>query len=445
MELRKFESLFPERSRYEEIARLSDAIRKGSVCQIIGMEGVGRTVLLGLLAYNRGVRTLHFGEDEAKYHFVYTDFAFGKPEDLKGWVLSVFASLVRSIEEREVLGVSEQVRRLFEDATSSGDVIRLLHGFQSALDVLVLTKQMRVVFLLDSFEVYAPFADRVFFDTLRSLRDRYRYDLSVVVSSSRSVVSIVEGELASLASDLFSSHTFSLSLHDEVSFDFVTGYVAERLGKVLSRAQRDRVKSITGGHLKLVKVVVEEMDEKVESPVLVKNSSVAAVCEEIWGGLYPREQLFLKNLASGGEFDVTGASVQYLRDVSLLSDTGIFCIPLFRDFVLGKMDEVVSDEFVLDTRTGEIRKGDDVVSDHLTRSEYALLKYFISRDGEVVLRDDVISVVFGDVKASRGVSDEAVDQLIFRLRKKIEDDPEKPYHIQTVKGRGFVFRAKHYR
>ena len=42
-------------------------------------------------------------------------------------------------------------------------------------------------------------------------------------------------------------------------------------------------------------------------------------------------------------------------------------------------------------------------------------------------------------KTTEGVTDQALDQLIFRLRKKIEDDPNNPEFIQTIKGRGLKF------
>ncbi|HEX7042540.1 MAG TPA: helix-turn-helix domain-containing protein, partial [Patescibacteria group bacterium] len=59
----------------------------------------------------------------------------------------------------------------------------------------------------------------------------------------------------------------------------------------------------------------------------------------------------------------------------------------------------------------------------------------------VVDREQIIQAVWTDSKTYAGVSDQAVDQLIFRLRKKIEDDPNNPTHIQTVKGRGIKFSA----
>jgi DNA-binding winged helix-turn-helix (wHTH) protein len=57
-------------------------------------------------------------------------------------------------------------------------------------------------------------------------------------------------------------------------------------------------------------------------------------------------------------------------------------------------------------------------------------------DGAVVMRDDIVRHVWPDAE-SAGVSEDAVDALVRRLRMRIADiDPEAGY-IVTVRGHGF--------
>ena len=49
----------------------------------------------------------------------------------------------------------------------------------------------------------------------------------------------------------------------------------------------------------------------------------------------------------------------------------------------------------------------------------------------------MVNAVWGDLASTQGVTDQALDQLIFRLRKKIENNPNQPRHLLTIKGRGF--------
>ncbi len=81
------------------------------------------------------------------------------------------------------------------------------------------------------------------------------------------------------------------------------------------------------------------------------------------------------------------------------------------------------------------------MSDSLTKSEFRLLRHFLEHPDAIIDREDVISVVWKDTASTEGVTDQAVDQLVFRLRRKIEDDPNSPEHIHTVKGRGFKFTS----
>ena len=91
------------------------------------------------------------------------------------------------------------------------------------------------------------------------------------------------------------------------------------------------------------------------------------------------------------------------------------------------------------SETGEILKGETVLSDKLTSLEYRLLKFMLENKNRVLGKEEIINAVWREAKTTLGVTDQALDQLIFRLRKKIEDDPNNPEHILTVKGRGFKF------
>jgi two-component system, OmpR family, alkaline phosphatase synthesis response regulator PhoP len=82
-----------------------------------------------------------------------------------------------------------------------------------------------------------------------------------------------------------------------------------------------------------------------------------------------------------------------------------------------------------------------VLSDQLTSSEFRLLRYLLQNEDRVIEREELINVVWGDNKSTAGITDQAVDQLIFRLRRKIEEDANHPTHLQTVKGRGFTFAS----
>ncbi|OXM87864.1 response regulator transcription factor [Paenibacillus rigui] len=71
-----------------------------------------------------------------------------------------------------------------------------------------------------------------------------------------------------------------------------------------------------------------------------------------------------------------------------------------------------------------------------TYSEFEMMKYFWLHPGKVFSRDELLSKIRG---IDSLVTERSVDVHITNLRKKIEQDPKEPKHIQTVRGVGYKF------
>ncbi|MDH3676451.1 MAG: FHA domain-containing protein [Anaerolineae bacterium] len=72
----------------------------------------------------------------------------------------------------------------------------------------------------------------------------------------------------------------------------------------------------------------------------------------------------------------------------------------------------------------------------LSLAQYNLLELLYKNAGNVVSRDDVVTVVWSEEEAE-GVSEQAIDALARRLRERIaETDPDNKY-VETVRGHGF--------
>jgi two-component system alkaline phosphatase synthesis response regulator PhoP len=74
----------------------------------------------------------------------------------------------------------------------------------------------------------------------------------------------------------------------------------------------------------------------------------------------------------------------------------------------------------------------------LTSLEVEILKYLISRQGEVVTREALLDKVWG---YERFPTTRTIDNHILKLRKKIEEDPAHPRHIFSVYGEGYRFTS----
>jgi DNA-binding winged helix-turn-helix (wHTH) protein len=73
----------------------------------------------------------------------------------------------------------------------------------------------------------------------------------------------------------------------------------------------------------------------------------------------------------------------------------------------------------------------------LTEREFKLLRLLYRNLGTVQSKDDVYMAAY---ETTEGVSDEAIDSLVYRLRKKIEWYPQEPVYLITVRGQGYTLQ-----
>jgi len=90
-------------------------------------------------------------------------------------------------------------------------------------------------------------------------------------------------------------------------------------------------------------------------------------------------------------------------------------------------------DLTIDPARHEVRRGDQAID--LTRVEFKLLTAILAADGRVLSRDQLLDSVYGHEAAE--VLDRTIDVHIRRLRDKLDDDPEAPRYVQTVRGVGY--------
>jgi DNA-binding response OmpR family regulator len=91
-------------------------------------------------------------------------------------------------------------------------------------------------------------------------------------------------------------------------------------------------------------------------------------------------------------------------------------------------------KYRLDLDRRELYKGNQIVE--LTYKEYLLLEYLVVNKNVTLSKAQILDKVWGtDFEGY----DNTVMVHIRKLREKIEQEPSKPRHIITVKGRGYRF------
>src|SRR5829696_719732 len=82
----------------------------------------------------------------------------------------------------------------------------------------------------------------------------------------------------------------------------------------------------------------------------------------------------------------------------------------------------------------ELLSGGEIVQ--LTLMEMKLLRYLILHEGTIVSRKTILEDVWG---LQEDTDTRAIDNFIVRLRKYLEDEPNNPKYVRTVRGVGYKF------
>jgi DNA-binding response OmpR family regulator len=90
--------------------------------------------------------------------------------------------------------------------------------------------------------------------------------------------------------------------------------------------------------------------------------------------------------------------------------------------------------FKLDRGARRVFHGDRELT--LTSTEFNLLEFFLSHPGRAYSREQLLESVWGE---QRYVTPRTVDVHIRRLREQIEEQPESPRYLTTVRGFGYRF------
>ena len=100
----------------------------------------------------------------------------------------------------------------------------------------------------------------------------------------------------------------------------------------------------------------------------------------------------------------------------------------------GKRQSIITlGDLSVDTDKGTVTR--DVKEVYLSALEYKLFLVFLNNRGQVLTRDKLLEEIWDS--AGDYVGDNTLTVYIKRLREKIEQDPQSPVYIKTVRGLGY--------
>ena len=129
----------------------------------------------------------------------------------------------------------------------------------------------------------------------------------------------------------------------------------------------------------------------------------------------------------------------------VLQDGDVFQIALAQEFMFLSSDSTMPLEtgplrngrLMLDMRSRQVWVNQQQMTPPLSALQFHLLWVLYERQGQVVTRQELVSSVWGD-EQSAGVTDQALDALIRRLRDRLSAMDSANQYIMTVRGHGLT-------
>jgi hypothetical protein len=155
--------------------------------------------------------------------------------------------------------------------------------------------------------------------------------------------------------------------------------------------------------------------------------------------------LLLEDLGSKNGTYINGKLVS---EPTYLQDGDIIAVALVQNFVFLSSDATMPMEsgvpvslgrstgrLRLDARSRRVWVGQQEVLPPLSAPQFRLLQILYDQQGKVVARQDLITAVWGDEEAV-GISEQAMDALVRRLRDRLSQLDPKYTYVITVRGHG---------
>ncbi len=315
-------------------------------------------------------------------------------------------------------------------------------------------RPLRLILVIDAFERLSPELSEKDLDWLRSLTTAHSDWLAFVIGSPKPLNQLLaqweQSMIGSLFSEQFKDYYLVL-LSDDESIAFCRQASEAFAGGSLSRQDLDFLLAEAGPHPALLKMACEYLLQaqagasrhpyEDAAADLRLDSGVQSLCNRLWLARSPEEQAMLFALAQGQE---TGNRQLLVRKLGLAVERNgrlqLFS-RVFADFVRQQATDVSKQTAVpglLNGKSHVIHLPESrVVKKHgqeiaLTKLENRLLAYLRDHAGQVCTYEELRDNVWKPESKLH-----VVEKGVNRLRAKIEDDPDRPRHIISMRGEGY--------
>ena len=428
-------------------------ISHGESFTILGMPGIGKTDLLMTFDKNLRFWKSLFPKNKVDFLIVLLDLAELLDVSPTGFYRLLLTRLHENVLDNvKDIKPQKQIEKIYKDAINSQDLLTVYNAVENIIRILLDDVGLRLCFIIDDFALLNDF-DKIFFNSLRAIRNINKWRISLAFSSDIDILSISSHEkLDELYIFLHNRQFWLKPISEKDALLGMEEWERER-GIKLSKEAKQKIFEFSCGHpgyMRALSQVYFSSDEdlsiftKDKMDELATHPAVVARSDKFWAKLLDKYKEFLVAFVQDPTLLPIEDEQKYLENVGIIvnhnGQRSVFC-PLLENYITKKIGQDISEEVTvkeglfIHPKSKTIYVDGKPLKKEPTPSEFKILNLLYENKGELVLRQQLAEILWGKNVIEK-YSDWAIDRTISRIRKKIGDSAKSPKYIHTIKGRG---------
>ena len=417
---------YPSNYSFKDVSNFLKKLDPNSCSTLVGPAGFGKSNFLRFITYNDTYRELH--KFNTSLEFVYIDLSIlfeVKPID---FILIISLGILDLIKYKNLVS-AETITEIKNELNSNTNLHIALHVFDKLLNYL--KSETTVHLILDNVEKIFKFSYIETLDLIKFIRDKFGNRLQFIFAiNNLNLLKEIQERKFGRISDILLHNIYFLGLEKNPKNFYLN------INKDLNIKQITNILKFSGGLPSYVKQLVLSdsnlvINENLKQ--LTDNTSLKLVqC------LTPKQISFIKNINKFETVDIETELTQLILLGIVEKNENNYTVfsPIFEEYInkYNPNDSKVENYSDLVNTSRNTIDSEFLFS--LTKNEADLMRLLLNYQNDLVDRDKAIETLWGNNSLDQ-YSNWALDQLILRIRKKLET--EKPnYKIITKRGRGYI-------
>lgn len=285
-------------------------LNRGECCALVGVGSCGKSRFMLHLTRFETIQ-YHLSDNAFSHFFVLVECNGWLAQETWAAYESIaynLASFVGNVEHPLLQNVRPRLEATYDLIVQNRDLA--FRHLTVALDELMRGTRLKITFCFDEFDYVFERFDAQLFRNLRALRNRFKYQLTYLVTTRYPMPYQRAPERHAEVEEfyeLFADNSFAIGPYDQKDAEAMVKDLEARMNYPLRCETRDMLIDISGGHPGLLRSAFNLLETLKEQPTLPKRMGELLIneqmtwkeCKRIWDSLTFVERGVLKRLATG--------------------------------------------------------------------------------------------------------------------------------------------------